>query len=75
MSGVEKRSITLGGHRTSVSLEAEFWQALRAIARQRGCSLRELVSEIDRRRSGNLSSAIRLFVLSHYRSLGEPPSA
>ncbi len=58
-----KRSVTIAGHRTSVSLEAAFWAALAEIAARRGLSLNALVAEIDRGRNGNLSSAIRVFVL------------
>ncbi len=60
---IKKRSVTVAGHRTSVSLEAEFWQALTEIARARGRSINQLIAEIDRTRTGNLSSAIRVFVL------------
>ncbi len=64
-----KRSITISGHRTSVSLEADFWQALTAIAAEMKRPLAQLVDEIDKRdgRSQNLSSALRVFVLAHYR--------
>lgn len=64
---IRKRSIVIAGHRTSVSLEEAFWDALVEIARHRGTSLSRLVAEIDEAREGNLSSAIRLFVLEHYR--------
>ncbi len=64
---VEKRSVLITGHRTSVSLEPEFWDALKAIAARRGSSLNRLIAEIDAERSDNLSSAIRVFVL---KSLG-----
>ena len=60
---VEKRSVLVAGHRTSVSLEPEFWEALKEIAARRGLSLSQMVAEIDAGRSGNLSSAIRVFVL------------
>jgi len=60
---VEKRSVLIAGHRTSVSLEPEFWAALKAIAAKQGSSLNRLIAEIDAERSGNLSSAIRVFVL------------
>lgn len=64
-AGVVKRSIAIAGHSTSVSLEEAFWQALRDIARARGCSLARLVVDIDQTRNGeNLSSAIRVFVLN-----------
>ncbi len=65
---IVKRSIVVAGHKTSVSLEDAFWHALKDIARERRQSLRGLVAEIDSGRSGgNLSSAVRLFVLDHYR--------
>jgi predicted DNA-binding ribbon-helix-helix protein len=62
-SSLRKRSVLIAGHRTSISLEAPFWEALRAIAARRGLSLNALVAEIDAARSGNLSSALRVFVL------------
>lgn len=62
-TGVRKHSVVIAGHRTSVSLEGEFWQALGEIAAARGISLNRLVNQIDRQRTGNLSSALRLFVL------------
>jgi predicted DNA-binding ribbon-helix-helix protein len=66
---VAKRSLDIAGHRTSVSLEAPFWEALADIAKERKLSLAALVAEIDRRRAPetNLSSAIRVFVLARYR--------
>lgn len=70
-SRVVKRSIVVEGHKTSVSLEDEFWQALKEIAAERKQTLAELVAEIDvGRNHGNLSSAIRLFVLAHFRAAG-----
>lgn len=60
---LRKRSVMIAGHRTSVSLEDAFWMALRRIARDRGESLGGLITRIDRERSGNLSSALRVFVL------------
>jgi predicted DNA-binding ribbon-helix-helix protein len=69
-SAVIKRSIVIAGHKTSVSLEDGFWNGLRDIATSRGLHLSELVNLIDKgRQNGNLSSAIRLFVLNHYRAL------
>lgn len=62
-AGIRKRSVVIEGHATSVSLEAEFWDALTTIARRRGMTINQLVTEIDRGREGNLSSAIRVFVL------------
>lgn len=67
--GLKKRSVVVAGHRTSISLEDAFWRALAEIARTRGISLNALVSEIDEERGGNLSSAIRVYVLDWYRSL------
>jgi predicted DNA-binding ribbon-helix-helix protein len=65
---VVKRSIIIGGHKTSVSLEDAFWQGLKEVAGEREVTLSDLVSAIDTGRDhGNLSSAIRLFVLSFYR--------
>ena len=60
---VQKHSVLIEGHRTSVSLEPEFWSALKRIAAARKQSVGELVAEIDSTNSGNLSSALRLFVL------------
>ena len=68
MSRVAKRSLMVAGHRTSVSLEAPFWDALKEIATESGNSVAELVASVDAARTdANLSSAIRLFVLAHYR--------
>jgi predicted DNA-binding ribbon-helix-helix protein len=65
---VIKRSIVIGGHKTSVSLEDAFWNALKNIASARRVPLSGLVATIDSERQyGNLSSALRLFVLDHYR--------
>jgi predicted DNA-binding ribbon-helix-helix protein len=67
-SPVVKRSIVIAGHKTSVSLEDAFWEALKEIAGARNATLSEVVASIDSSRSqGNLSSAIRLFVLDHFR--------
>lgn len=62
-SRLEKHSVTVAGHRTSLSLEAAFWRELRALAAARGQSLNALIAEIDAARSGNLSSAVRVWVL------------
>ncbi len=68
-SPVIKRSIVVAGHKTSVSIEDAFWSALKEIAHARRQSVAELIGEIDgARRSTNLSSAIRVFVLEHYRA-------
>lgn len=70
-SPVVKRSIVIAGHKTSVSLEDAFWQGLKQIAAKRDLTLSDLVATIDtERRQGNLSSAIRLFVLDYYRTGG-----
>jgi predicted DNA-binding ribbon-helix-helix protein len=72
-SPVVKRSIVIAGHKTSVSLEDAFWKGLKEIASGRSTTLSDLVASIDSdRRHGNLSSALRLFVLDFYRNqLGE----
>lgn len=64
-----KRSLTLRGHRTSVSLEDEFWQAFREIAAARSTTVNALAAEVDEDRGARagLASAIRVFVLRHYR--------
>jgi len=68
-TAVIKRSIVLNGHKTSVSLEDEFWQGLREIADQGGTSIRQLVGQIERERGNcNLSSAIRVFVFNRFRA-------
>ncbi len=68
-SPVVKRSIVIAGHKTSVSLEDAFWKALKEIASGRHMPLSDLVGVIDsERQHGNLSSAIRLFVLDFYRN-------
>lgn len=65
-----KRSLTLSGHRTSVSLEDEFWISFREIAEKRGQPINALAAEIDATRGPDigLASAIRLFVLDYYKS-------
>jgi len=68
-SPVVKRSIVIAGHKTSVSLEDAFWKGLKDIAGGRDMTLSDLVATIDtERQHGNLSSAIRLFVLDYYRN-------
>jgi predicted DNA-binding ribbon-helix-helix protein len=64
---IKKRSVIVAGHRTSVSLEMAFWEALREIAAGERKTINQLVSEIDDQRSGNLSSSIRVFVLNRWR--------
>jgi predicted DNA-binding ribbon-helix-helix protein len=68
-SPVVKRSIVVAGHKTSVSLEEAFWNGMKEISGERNMTLSELVGEIDgKRQQGNLSSAIRLFVLDHFKN-------
>jgi predicted DNA-binding ribbon-helix-helix protein len=67
-STVVKRSVVVDGHKTSVSLEDEFWKALKEIAAARSATLSDLVAMIDHRREqGNLSSSLRLFVLESFQ--------
>jgi predicted DNA-binding ribbon-helix-helix protein len=66
-SSIVKRSIIIGSHKTSVSLEEAFWQGLKDIAASRRVPLRNLVIIDTERQHGNLSSAIRLFVLDYYQ--------
>ena len=63
-----KHSVTLAGHRTSVTLEEPFWDELKRLARKDGRSVRALVEAIDETRDGNLSSAIRVHVLEALRA-------
>jgi predicted DNA-binding ribbon-helix-helix protein len=60
---IKKRSVDIAGHRTSLTLEAAFWRALKRLAAQDRISVNKLVERIDRSRQGNLSSAIRVYVL------------
>lgn len=62
-----KRSVNIAGHATSLSLEEEFWRDLHEVARRRGQSLSALIGSVDAGRNGNLSSALRVFVLDCYR--------
>jgi predicted DNA-binding ribbon-helix-helix protein len=63
-----KRSIRIARHNTSLSLEAEFWDELKRLAKAQKLSLNELVAKIDKSRTGNLSSALRLYVLHELKS-------
>jgi predicted DNA-binding ribbon-helix-helix protein len=74
-STVAKRSIVIAGHKTSISLEDEFWSGLKAIARDHRRTLSGLIAEIDQSRLGNLSSAIRVFVFGHLRAQNPPAAA
>ena len=68
MDKPRKRSITLAGHATSISLEAPFWDAIRDIAAQQDMSAQDLIAEIDNsKRMASLSSAIRVYILSWYQ--------
>jgi predicted DNA-binding ribbon-helix-helix protein len=74
-----KHSIVIAGHKTSVSLEDPFWNGLKDIAADRDATLADLVTTINKarqaRQHGNLSSAIRIFVLDHYRAKAAPVAA
>lgn len=65
---VKKRSVKLAGHRTSISVEDEFWDALKNIAAKENVSIADLLTRIDTDRPGNLSSAARLYVLKHLQT-------
>ena len=71
-TGIEKRSVVIAGHRTSVSLEDDFWEAFREIAASEGRPIADLAAEIDAGRGteAGLASAIRVFVLRHVRDAG-----
>lgn len=71
---LEKRSVVLAGHRTSVSLEGVFWQLLKGYAAADGLSLNALAGRIDAGRSGNLSSALRVYCVTRLLREGPPPS-
>jgi predicted DNA-binding ribbon-helix-helix protein len=68
-----KRSFTIGGHRTSISLEAPFWEALKAAAAREKMPVSRLIGRIDADRKGcGLSSAVRVWLLAHYRDSAPP---
>lgn len=67
MSKLQKRSVRIARHNTSISLEAEFWDELKRIAKTEKFSLNQLVAKIDSGRIGNLSSALRLYVLKNLK--------
>jgi len=75
--GIVKRSVVVAGHPTSVSLEPAFWDVLKELAAARGLSVAALIAEVDRDRTGNLSSAIRVYVLNtlRERAAAKPQSA
>jgi predicted DNA-binding ribbon-helix-helix protein len=66
-----KRSVIIAGHKTSVSLENAFWDALKAAASRRSMTINELVTLVDGSRHGNLSSALRVFLLKDQRGEGD----
>ncbi len=68
---VKKRSVEIAGHRTSLSLEQAFWRALKRIAARDGVSINRLIERIDRERAGNLSSAVRIYVLERLEDEAE----
>lgn len=70
-----KRSLTLRGHRTSVSLEEDFWRAFREIAAEKSLAINELAAQIDADRDmeTGLATAIRLYILNHYKCRAETP--
>ena len=68
---IQKRSVIVSGHATSISIETEFWDLLKDIATRRGVSINYLLSKIDRVRTNNLSSAARIYVLKHVMSVDQ----
>ena len=64
---IKKRSVSLCGHKTSVSIEAIFWDSLKDIAEEKAITLRHLIETIDGNRTNNLSSALRVYVCEYYR--------
>jgi predicted DNA-binding ribbon-helix-helix protein len=74
-SEMRKRSVVIAGHRTSVSLENAFWEALKREASARNQTVNQIITNIDKQRNGNLSSAIRLFILRCFQdAAGSTPS-
>lgn len=72
----EKRSFSIKGHKTSISLEAAFWEALRELAEEEGRSLASIVAEIDQTRGGaGLSGAVRVWILERYRARADGRAA
>ncbi len=68
MSKIKKFSTTIDGHRTSISLEPVFWEKLKELAKYRRTTISQLISKIDSQSEGNLSSAIRVFILKEIDS-------
>jgi predicted DNA-binding ribbon-helix-helix protein len=75
ISTVKKRSIVIGRHKTSISLEDDFWMSLRQIARGRQVTISDLIAPLDAARESNLSSAIRVFILYHYCAMAGQSTA
>ena len=71
-SHIIKRSVVIDSHKTSVSLEESFWKDLKEIAHSQHVTISKVIESIDKTRQGNLSSAIRLFVLDQVRRHGGP---
>ena len=71
---IKKHSVNLGGHKTSISLENIFWDQIKNLAADRGVTVNQLLTEIDLDRTGNLSSAARVFVLENVRNKTENKS-
>lgn len=69
---IKKRSVEIAGHRTSLTLEAAFWRALKRLATRDGVSINKLIERIDRDRHGNLSSAVRVYVLERLEAQAGP---
>lgn len=73
-NGIIKRSVNIAGHRTSITLEQPFWDSLKTIAAERRQPISRLIAEIDGQQPANLSSALRVFVLSYYKDKTAPPA-
>ncbi len=71
---IKKRSVEIAGHRTSLTLEAAVWRALKRLAARDGISINKLIERIDRDRDGNLSSAVRVYVLERLEAEAETSS-
>ncbi len=69
---IKKRSVEIAGHRTSLTLEAAFWRSLKRLAARDRISINKLVERIDRDRHGNLSSAVRVYVLERLEAEAGP---
>lgn len=70
-----KRSISIAGHKTSLTLEPEFWEAAKTIAKEQSISLAHMIGQVDEAREGNnLSSAVRIYILRHYQNADREPT-